>query len=123
MLVFYWTAKDKEGSLNDIGETIGITPDQLIWEIDRSHCTPNIPPQPVVCSGSRYIGKPVLPDDFTVSNPKNIISGRLPNITTFQGQSDTLASLATSDLYLGDTNDVVDGASMLVPRYRTRLPV
>ncbi|KAJ6073194.1 hypothetical protein N7467_011279 [Penicillium canescens] len=113
--VFYWTAKDKDGFLNDLEESTGISPDQLLWEIDKSHCTPNLgPSQPPVCSGSRNIGKPVLPDKFTVSNPKTIISARLPNITTFQDQSDTLASLATSHLYLGDTSDVVDGASMLV---------
>lgn len=100
--------------MNDLEETTGITPDQLLWDIDKSHCTSSIPPQPAVCSGSRNIGKPVLPDKFTVSNPKTIISGRLPNITTFQGQSDTLASLTTRGLYLGDTIDVVDGASMLV---------
>ncbi|KAJ5705148.1 hypothetical protein N7536_000837 [Penicillium majusculum] len=89
-------------------------PDQLLWDIDKSHCTPSIPPQPGVCSGNRNIGKPVLPDNFTVSNPKTITSGRLPNITTTLGQSNTLASLSTSDLYLSDTSDVVDGASMLV---------
>ena len=89
-------------------------PDQLLWNIDKSHCTPSIPPQPGVCSGNRNIGKPVSPDNFTVSNPKSITSGRLPNITTTTGQSNTLASLSTSDLYLGDTSDVVDGASMLV---------
>jgi len=60
------------------------------------------------------LANPDLPRDFTVSNPKDIISARLPNITTFQSQSDTLSSLATSDLYLGNTIDVVDGASMLV---------
>ncbi|OJJ85483.1 uncharacterized protein ASPGLDRAFT_73421 [Aspergillus glaucus CBS 516.65] len=113
--VFYWTAKDKEGFLNDLEESTKISPDQLLWEVDRSHCTSSPgPSQPSQCSGSRNIGKPVLPDDFTVSNPKTIISARLPDITTFQDQSDTLSTLATSDLYLGDTSDVVDGASMLV---------
>lgn len=57
---------------------------------------------------------PNLPPDFTVSNPKEIISARLPNITTFENQSTTIASLANSDLYLGDTIDVVDGASLLI---------
>lgn len=113
--VFYWTAKDKEGFLSDLEETTGISPDQLTWGIDKSMCTPNLgPSQPQQCSGSRNIGKPVLPDGFKVNNPKSIISARLPNITTFQGQSDTLASLANSGLYLGSTSDVVDGASMLV---------
>ncbi|KAJ9244152.1 CAZyme family GH18 [Paecilomyces variotii] len=112
---FYWTATDKDGFLNDLEETTGITPDQLLWEIDASHCvdSPDVS-QPTICSGSRNIGMPNLPPDFTVSNPKDIISARLPNITTFENQSTTIVSLANSDLYLGDTIDVVDGASLLV---------
>lgn len=113
--VFYWNAKDKKGFLNDLEQTTGISPDQLTWGVDASHCTPNLDhSQPTQCGGSRNIGKPVLSGDFPVSNPKDIISARLPNITTFQSQSDTLITLATSDLYLGNTIDVVDGASMLV---------
>lgn len=113
--VFYWTAKDKEGFLKDLEETTGISPDQLVWNVDQSKCLPHMDnSQPLQCMGSRNIGKPTLPHGFTVHNPKNIISARLPNITTFQSQSDTLVSLATKDLYLGNTIDVVDGASMLV---------
>lgn len=113
--VFYWTAKDKEGFLKDLQDTTGISPDQLVWEIDASQCTPHPDnSQPQICSGSRNIGMPNVPNGVNVNNPKDIISARLPNITTFQGQSNTLATLAGSNLYFGDTIDVVDGASMLV---------
>ncbi|GLA97771.1 hypothetical protein AtubIFM61612_001995 [Aspergillus tubingensis] len=113
--IFYWTATDKDGFLEDLEDTTGISPDQLVWEIDASQCVSSPDPsQPMICSGSRNIGMPTLPPDFTVSNPRDIISARLPNITTFEEQSTTIATLADSDLYLGDTIDVVDGASLLV---------
>lgn len=70
--------------------------------------------KPKLCKGSKKIGKPSLPDDFAVSNPENIISARLPNITTFQSQSDTLVTLVNSDFYIGNTIDLVDGGSILV---------
>ncbi|RDH28098.1 hypothetical protein BDQ94DRAFT_175094 [Aspergillus welwitschiae] len=86
--IFYWTAKDKDGFLEDLEDTTGTSPDQLVWEIDASQCVSSPDPsQPTMCSGSRNIGMPNLPPDFTVSNPKDIISARLPNITIFEEQS------------------------------------
>lgn len=113
--IFSWTATDKEGFLKDLEETTGISLNQLVWEIDASQCidSPDIS-RPTICGGSRNIGIPNLPPDFPVSNPKDIISARLPNITTFEKQSTTISSLTDSDLYLGDMIDVVDGASLLV---------
>ncbi|KAJ5096653.1 hypothetical protein N7456_007374 [Penicillium angulare] len=106
---YWWTAKDKDAFLADLEETTGITSGQLSWEENETHCS-----GVSTCRGSIDIGKPTLKKDFPVGNPKEIISARLPNITTFQDQSDTLLSLASADLYTGNLTDVVDGASVMV---------
>jgi len=55
-----------------------------------------------------------LKTDYTIDNPKDMISKRLPNITAFYESLDFTAGLANYSLYSGDTSDVVDGASTLV---------
>jgi hypothetical protein len=100
---FWWTAMDKDGYLEDL-EATGVTPDQLSWgTLDESQCvnSPN-PTQPMQCSGSKNYGMLYLNPDFPVSNPKEIISARLPNITTFKDQSAMISTLADSNLYLGN---------------------
>lgn len=115
---FYWTATDKKGFVADLEEATGISADQLSWgTVDDSLCVnnpDNSQGTPTKCDGSKNYGMPHLLPDFPVSNPKEIISARLPNITTFEDQSSTVSMLASSNLYLGDTIDVVDGASLLV---------
>ncbi|KAJ5777197.1 hypothetical protein N7520_000443 [Penicillium odoratum] len=114
-LEFYWAAKDKLGFLNDPEETTGISADQLVWDDYGTLCSLSTIDKTVrQCSGSINKGKPSLPDGFTVSNPKDIISARLQNITTFQSQSDDLVSLTANNLYIGNTIEIVDGATMLV---------
>lgn len=115
---FIWSATDKKGFSADLEEATGITVDQLSWgTVDDSRCVnnpdPSLGPQ-TTCDGSKNYGMPHLEGDFPVSNPKEIISARLPNITTFEHQSSTISMLADSSLYLGNTIDIVDGASLLV---------
>ncbi|KAJ5637369.1 hypothetical protein N7490_007248 [Penicillium lividum] len=111
----YWAAKDELGILNDLGETTGVSADQLVWDDNEAFCTISATDNILTnCNGSRNIGKPSLPDGFTVSNPKDIISARLQNVTTFQSQSDDLVSLTANDWYIGNTIDILDGAAMLV---------
>jgi hypothetical protein len=59
-------------------------------------------------------GKPWMKKDYTIDNPKDTVSKRLPNITAFHENLDFTAGLANYSLYSGDTSDVVDGASTLV---------
>ncbi|KAL4938837.1 hypothetical protein BDV06DRAFT_225618 [Aspergillus oleicola] len=114
--VFWWTATDKDGFLEDLEEATGIIPDQLSWgTLDKPQCVNSpTPAQPTQCSGSKNYGMPHLNTDFPASNPKEIISARLPNITTFEDQSAMISTLADSNLYLGNTIDIIDGASLPV---------
>ncbi|KAL4783388.1 hypothetical protein BJX76DRAFT_358029 [Aspergillus varians] len=109
----WWEVKDKSKFEADILSSAGISPDWLYYGVDGSRCVHDPLTGVNQCSGSRNMGMPSLEGGYTISNPKEIISARLPNITTFQGQLDFIAMLSANNAYDGDTSDVVDGASML----------
>ena len=64
-------------------------------------------------AGSINMDIPSLGEELTINNPKDVISQRLPNITTFQEHLDFISILSANVAYGDSTSDVVDGASML----------
>lgn len=110
---FWWEAKDKQKFEANILKSAGISLDWLKYGIDGTHCTHDPMTGANTCLGSVNRGMPTLEGGFTVSNPKDIISQRLPNITTFQDQLDFISMLSANAAYSDSTSNVVDGASML----------
>lgn len=109
---YWWAAKDKDQFETDLLKTAGISSDWLMYVAGGAHCEVHMH-TPTVCGGSVADGMPSLKEDYQISNPKQVISQRLPNIKSFRDQLDFIAMLSANDAYLGDTSDVVEGASML----------
>lgn len=110
---FYWKAKDKPKFEADVLKSAGISSDWLIYDIDGTHCKHDQLTGVNHCGGSINMGMPALGEGFKIDNPKDVISQRLPNITTFQEHLDFISILSANDAYGDSTSDVVDGASML----------
>ncbi|KAJ5185781.1 class V chitinase [Penicillium cf. griseofulvum] len=110
---YEWEAKDKDKFETDLMKSVGIAPDWLMYGYDGSHCTHDPMTGLNQCSGSVNDGIPTLEGGFTISNPKDIISGQLPKLKNFHNQLGVISTLSTNDAYDGDTSDVVDGASTL----------
>ena len=110
---FWWKAKDKPKFEAELLKSAGISSDWLIYDIDGTHCTHDPMTGVNQCFGSVNIGMPSLGTGFAINNPKDIISQRLPNITTFQDQLDFISMLSANSAYGDSTSDVVDGASVL----------
>ncbi|KAL4797271.1 hypothetical protein BDV19DRAFT_359256 [Aspergillus venezuelensis] len=114
---------NKDGFLADLEEATGISPDQLSWDVVNGHkCVypgGSVYPKaigriPKKCSDNKNYAMPHLARKFPVSNPKEIISACLPDITAFGDLLALVVRNAGKDLYSGSTIDVVDGASLLV---------
>lgn len=107
----YWIARDKPQFEEDLFAVTGISADWLTYEAYREE-------EHSPSTGSHwhvgYYGVPHLKVDFKISNPKDVISKRLSNITDFHSNFDFTAFLANETMYMGDTSDAVDGASLAV---------
>jgi GH18 family chitinase len=107
----YWSVHDKEQFETDLTATTGISPEWLRWDMDPESYHDSSTGDHGTTTN---YGKPWLKTDYTIDNPKDMISKRLPNITAFHESLDFTAGLANYSLYSGDTSDVVDGASTVV---------
>lgn len=107
----YWSVHDKEQFERDLAAKTGISSKWLRWDMDSETYHDSYSGN----EGSTInYGKPWMKKDYTIDNPKDTISKRLPNITAFHENLDFTIGLANYSLYSGDTSDVVDGASTLV---------
>ncbi|KAJ5280182.1 class V chitinase [Penicillium angulare] len=112
----WWDANDKDGFEEDVMTSAGISSDWLLYGYDGSHCERDLN-NPMsgnfICSGSANRGNPTLKPGYTITNPKDTISDRLPSIKTLQDNLSFISMLSAENAYEGDTSDVVDGAALL----------
>lgn len=107
----YWVPHNITQFEDDLMATSGISADWLKWGVKDKRDRSGYTGEEWTC---HYHGVPMMKDDYTVNNPKDVISKRLPNIKTYHETLDFTAFLSQQSMYSGEGSDVVDGSGMLV---------